>query len=547
MKNIIKGILGHCSFAAALYGMILCIGCSKVLDKKVLNNIQDQAVWKDTVLMQAYMNNLYLDIPAWNTSLAGYTDESRNGGPVTNGTISPDNTLWYWPYNSIRKCNSMLANLNAAAGSEALKGRFEGEARFIRAWQYFEMIRRFGGVPLITEPQALTDSIFSPRDKTSTCVKFIVDELTQAAALLPAVEAASNVGRVSKEAALSLKARVLMDYASPRFNPAADPARWKAAYEACKEALTQLDQDGYGLLTPYKDIFLKEMNKEVIFAIRFNNPGRTQGRDAAVRPISQSVNATGADQPSQELVNAYPTAMGTDANAGLSYQDQWAGRDQRFYATIVYNGANYFGTQIWTYANGTIDGYGAPNGTSTGYYSRKGVDTTLTAPQGGSSGTDFIAIRYADILMLKAEAANELGKTQEAYTVLESIRARAGIAPGTDQLYGLQPGMNQLAMRKRIWKERFVEFAFEQIRFWDLLRWDQLGPVLNGKVRHGLLLTKIAGEPSRFHESLEEVDHQALIIQNNSMFYPLQRSELQNNPNLEQTKGWENGSFDPLQ
>jgi starch-binding outer membrane protein, SusD/RagB family len=107
--------------------------------------------------------------------------------------------------------------------------------------------------------------------------------------------------------------------------------------------------------------------------------------------------------------------------------------------------------------------------------------------------------------------------------------------------------MTQSQMRSRIQKERFVEFAFEQIRFWDLLRWNLLAPILNCKVRHGLLLTKISDNPITFKDSLVAIDFQPLVIQTNSPVYPIQRSELQVNPNIIQTLGWENGTFDPLQ
>ncbi len=527
--------------------------CKKVTNKEDLNNIQDNLVWKDTVLMTAFANNLYLDVPyTWNLSLDTYTEETNGGAPVTNGTVTPDNTLYYWPYTPIRNINTMIQQLPTAAGSTGFKNRLTGESKFLRAIQYFEMVRRYGGVPIISVPQALTDDIFVSRNKTSDCFTFILKDLDDAISLLPSVSTGANIGRASKEAAMALKVRVLMDWASPRFNPANDKTRWQTAYDAGTAALAQLNTSGYGLLDNYSSIWLNEMNKEVIFAIRFENPGRTQSRDATVRPISISVNYTGGSEPTQELADAYPMKDGADVNTSLTYQQRFLNRDDRFYSTIVYNGETYFGRTQYTYVNSGIDGYRAVSGTYTGYYCKKAVDTALTAAQAGTSGVDFVAIRYADILMLTAEAANELGNTAPAYAAIEQLRARAKITPGPGNLYGLTPGMDQATMRARIQKERLVEFAFEEIRFFDLLRWNLLAPTLNGKVRHGLKL--INPNPSQpvtpstvFQETLDPVDLQPLIIQTNSNFYPIQRPIILNNSKIMQNLGWENGTFDPLQ
>ncbi|SDD64778.1 RagB/SusD family nutrient uptake outer membrane protein [Pedobacter soli] len=532
--------------------LVMAWSCKKITEKNDINNIQDALVWQDTVLITAFANNLYLDVPSWDLSLTGYTDESRNGSPVINGTVTPDASISYWPYTAIRKINLMIRQLPTAAGSAGLKNRFTGEAKFLRAYQYFQMVRRHGGVPIITVPQELTDDIFVSRNKTSECISFMVKDLDEAIALLPSVTPGSNVGRASKEAALALKARILVDWASPRYNPNNDAARWQAAYTACNEALTKLNASGYGLFDSYGGLFLSEMNKEVIFAIRFANPGRTQGRDATVRPISVSVNSTGGNQPSQEMADAYPMKDGSDVNPALSYQQRFSNRDDRFYATIVYNGATYFGRKQWTYVNSGIDGYRDVNGTYTGYYCKKAVDTTLTAAQAGTSGTDFIAIRYADILLLTAEAANETGNAAVAYDALTKIRARAKILPGINNLYGLAPAMSQGDLRSRIQKERQVELAFEQIRFFDLLRWNTLSSTLNGKTRKALkLINPTPAVPptsaTLFTESLDPIDLQPIVIQSNSLFYPIPRSIIQNNPKILQNAGWENGTFDPLQ
>ncbi|RPD41101.1 RagB/SusD family nutrient uptake outer membrane protein [Chitinophaga barathri] len=534
--------------------------CSSVLDKKDLGAITDQTVWTDPQLMTAYVNNIYTDVPNWNADLSGWADESHERTAVNNGTMSADNNpLWYWPYANIRKINSFLENTadNPALGA-ALKARLTGEVKFIRAFQYFEMVKRFGGVPIVTTAQTLEDDLNVPRNKTSECIAFIIKDLDEAAAVLPKDYSGSaanpgtygqaDKGRATKGAAMALKGRVLLYYASPQFNPGNLADRWEQAYQANKAAADTLAKYGIGLYEDYRNLFLDEMNKEVVFAIRFNAPGRTQNRDACVRPISVSLNCTGKNKPTQELVDAYPLANGKDPDAATPKQQLWANRDARFRGTIVYNGDQFFSRPQWTYKNSGIDAFGASNGTATGYYSRKGINENLTASEATASGTDFIEMRYAEVLMNLAEAANETGRTAEAYDVLKLLRQRAKIEAGADGLYGLDAAMGVPAMRTRLQKERFVEFAFEQKRFWDLRRWRMLHTQLNGKRRHGLAGTKTNDAPLTFTYEIVDVDLAGDIVFNQNIYFaPMNRTEIRNNPKLLQTLGWEDGTFDPLQ
>lgn len=522
-------------------------GCNRILDKTDLGSINESLTWTDPATANAYVSNLYTSIPNWNAGESGYSDESDGRNALNNGAWSPDNNpLWFWPYDAIRNVNVFFKNITASTISADLKQRLSGESHFIRAYLYFEMVKRFGGVPIITEPQSITDNIFVKRSKTSETYTFILKELDDAIAQLPSVQ--DEKGRVTKGAAMAFKGRVLLFRASPQFNPGNDRQRWQEAYDANLAARQELEKNGAGLYADFSNLFLEEMNKEVVFAVRFLNPGRTQSRDAAVRPISVSVNATGANHPTEELVEAFPLDNGADWKPGAGTADQWLHRDARFYATIVYNGASYFKRTQWTYENSGIDAYGATNGSHTGYYNRKAINQELTAAEANNSGTDYIDIRFAEVLMNEAEAANELGNTTRAYEVLKMIRQRAQIQAGINGLYGLTAGMSVAAMRSRLQQERFVEFAFEQKRYWDLRRWKLAGTVLNGVRRHGLAGSKLTDNPLTFKYQQVDLDLQGdLVFKDYMYFAPISRSELQNNPNLEQTKGWENGTFDPLQ
>jgi hypothetical protein len=307
---------------------------------------------------------------------------------------------------------------------------------------------------------------------------------------------------------------------------------------------------------------MNELNIEDIFVSRHNNPENPDQHQAGMRPLSESYNWAGMSQPTEEMVEAFPMANGlpiTDPSSGYDQTHYWLNRDPRFYQTIVYNGAPYGlsgkADRIqWTYKGSTEnggpgDGYLADFGTSTGYYCRKGIDTTITEPLAWNAGTDWVEIRYAEVLLNWAEAANEIGQQAQGYTAISAIRNRAGITPGGGNMYGLAAGMNQSTMRQAIMDERRIELCFENKRFWDLRRWRLLS-LLDGNRRHALETDiNVPGDVTQGFTSKVQVADvlQALSMPANYYFLPILRTELRNNPKLEQTSGWENGTFDPLQ
>jgi starch-binding outer membrane protein, SusD/RagB family len=149
--------------------------CKKVLEKEDLTAIQDQAVWKDPKLLTSFVNNMYVSLPAWQTVLSDYTDESYGRNVSIDGTLTPDNypassPLWYWPYNGIRSMNLFFQNMaNNNSIPDDLKKRLSGEVYFLRAFQYFEMVKRYGGVPIVTTPHLITEDIYVPRNTTTEC------------------------------------------------------------------------------------------------------------------------------------------------------------------------------------------------------------------------------------------------------------------------------------------------------------------------------------------------------------------------------------------
>lgn len=317
------------------------------------------------------------------------------------------------------------------------------------------------------------------------------------------------------------------------------------------------------------------MNKEVIFVTRYERPIKTHNWAAATRPLDVSQNATGANWPILEMINSFPMKDGKsiDDPASVYTYDNgyyWKDRDPRFQATIAYNGCLWELQPIGTgRIQWTFSGAESNNPTRTGFYTRKAVDISQNATEASLGDTDWIEIRFAEVLLNFAEAANKTGRIEEAYDALKKIRDRAKIEPGVDEMYGLKQGMNMSEMHNAILLERKIELAYESKRYWDLRRNRLFETLLNGTRRHGvditrtvsqsewnLLLNKSSSEvieelnnnyTNYFVHTEKEMDTQFDIDwKENYYFFAIPSDHLQLNSNLEQTKGWPGGTFDPL-
>jgi len=558
--------------------------CTKVLDKPDLDAIPEGKVWTDINLATAFLNRLYMDaMPVWarnssspeaiNASNASSeSDESGGADDMMYGQMTI-NSVDIWHYETLRSINLLLKRVPAAPFTQADKNNLIGQALFLRAWLYWQMVSLYGGVPLILEPQELDGDLNVPRSKTSECIARITKDLDDAAPLLPNTWSDAEVGRITKGAAMALKGRVLLHYASEQFSPAQNAERWLQALQANKAALDTLVKSGKALMPDFGSLWFVEgnANTEAVMITRFNNPGRTHSRDAAVRPLDEASNYTGGDQPTLDLVNAFPMKNGLPISApgsGYNAQAYWLNRDPRFAATIAWNGVLWqlsgkSGRIQWNFAGSLSSG-----STATGFYCRKAVNETYKRAETEISGTDWIEIRLAEVMMNYAEAANETGNTAAAYEVLKAIRKRAGIDAGTNDLYGLTSGLDKSGMRTAILLERRLEFAFEGKRGKDLRRRRLYGQ-LNGTKRKGLriTLTGFGGDKNAFYtayaagsvnlntqynqyfnEQVIDVDLLNVInFRDNYYFAAIPRKHLEKNPKLQQTNGWDGGAFDPLQ
>lgn len=582
MKNSRK--INH-KITAIFVFILLLSSCSKVLnDVEDLERYPAKGTFEDPITANAFLYNLYSrTLSGWPVNQGNYADESK--GIVAEGWITTDNsTMKFWPYQSIRNINIFLQEMSNSSLSKDQKDPMIGQAKFLRAFLYFKMVYHHGGVPIIEVPQDINDDLKVKRNSTAECFDFIEKDLKEAELVLPNKYIGGDRGKIDKAIVKSFLGRVLMFKASPQFNPSNpyNNSFWQNAYTANKDAITFLDQNGYGLLEDFSKLFETKGHKENILSVVYVNPAKTNGRaEDAVRPLSESKNATGGDEPTWGMSLAFPMKDGKmpgDPNSKYSFdlQTYWKDRDPRFDATLVWNASIYElsgikGRRQYTMGGiaKSMDAFGltlqGENYSRTGLYTKKGIMEELPSTQVTLNDVDWPEIRYAEVLLNLAEAANETGKPAEAIAAIKEIRKRAGIENGIDNMYGLKSGMSRDEIRTAILNEKYVEFMFEGKRFWDLRRHRLLGK-LNGMHKYGIMATKVNGRlqneittediakanrfellPENFtYEVVELITNgpKAMVMPDTYYFFPIQLSNINQNPNLEQNVGW-GGNFDP--
>ncbi len=302
MKSLKKSIIAVTFMMAGL----LTSNCSKILDKNNLSAIQADDVWNNLELAKGYINGIYAALmPGMPIQAGSFSDEAGGinylgsfDNPYGYGTATI-NTTNIWNYDIIRNINFMLEKIDAGTIAPDEKDKLKGQAYFWRAWAYWRMVESYGGVPLVLEVQQMDDleKLNVKRNKTSECISQIIKDLDLAMDLLPDTWDGSNVGRIDRCATLAFKARILLFYASPQFNPTNLKSRWQDAYNASKEAIEFCEKNGKGLYESFSGIWTDELNKEVIMVKQYSDPGSTYSVGCA-RPILWSANCTGWDQPS---------------------------------------------------------------------------------------------------------------------------------------------------------------------------------------------------------------------------------------------------------
>lgn len=533
---------------------ILTATCTKVntyLDKAESGGLTEDEVFSNYVYASGFLSDIYNTalLSNWSPLVYGFNfsticdeahashaDTQGYGQAFKNGTLSPTlnpNDMWALCYANLRKINMFLENIDQvpvdpeqANVQEAGKARMKGEALFLRAYVYMELLRRYGGVPIISKTLKASDDLNIPRNTYAETVDFIVADCDKAAAALPPAYDAANKGRATQGAALMLRSRVLLYAASLLNNPSNDKGKWTAAANAA-EAVMNLGL--YTLDNNYKLLFHGRTSTETILQSNVNFTDWLQ------RNLPPSLKGYGNIHPSQNLVDEYEMKDGTkfDWNNPAEAANPYANRDPRMAMSIIYNTRTWAGTStIYTYVgSGTADALAfGNNSTRTGYYLAKTVDEsgTLTAPANYGSHYE-IFMRYAETLLNYAEAKNEELDVpdQSVYDAINAIRARNGVA-----MPPLPPGLGKDAMRDRIRHERMIELAFENHRFWDIRRW-KIAPDVLTKL-YGMKITK-SGAAYVYQKFLVE---DRIFDPAKNYLYPIPQTEINKDKALVQNAGY---------
>ena len=546
-------------FAVLAIAALYATACdeSGFLDMTPTDRVSAKTIWENTQNAEYSINYLYTyiwDLNSQPTSVGltesltdemKYTSYNYNAlcyipSEVSYGSSNltysyVDSYLGYWGtlYGAIRETNEAISYLHQFGQmSDADKARLEGELRFMRGFLYFELVKRYKDV-IIYDEDLSAISKDKPLDTEKNAWDFIQADLEYAAANLPAPSSAN--GRINAGMAWALISRAML---------------YAERYDAVIAAADNVASLGYSLEASYADAVTKtlaEGNKEAILQYTFNyekgithsfNFYYTPGGDYTV--IDSKGGGYGV--PTQEMVESYELTAGGfpdwkpwHSESGTKEVPPYADLEPRFQATVLYNGSQWKGRTIEPYVGGT-DGWAEwktekePKGrTVTGYYLRKLVDESFNVNTSASS-QPFTFLRYAEVLLNKAEACYRMNDTDGANAAVAAIRARVGLP------YKAKSGSE---LWDAIRQERKVELAYEGLRYWDLRRWkdsskDYPEGLCNYK-QHGL---KIVKNGDSFVYSYVTIDDKDRNFPERLYRFPLPASELNSNSAVEQYAEW---------
>lgn len=562
MKKIVYSIL--CSV------LLLATSCTDFMDDiKPTNSITDEGIWETESSAMLFMSQVYRDLDGPYYSVNGFNDHAMDilftddciqiGETASNkwnlfdfNASSAPLDRWSNRYTSIRRANIALQKIPESPLAEDVKTRLMGDAYFLRAMFYLELFRWYGAAILIDKPlDRNTDDIFLARSTPEETLQFIISDFQNAANRLPVTVADEELGRATKGAALGMMAVTYLYAAgvvdAKYYQNAAETARILVSGDL--QGTYSLYQDGFA------NMFLEENehNCEVIFDIQFAYPYRWSSAQTVLAPPQPGTPAEygwSKDHPTASLADEFEMADGVpfDWNNPEHAAAPYENREERFYATLHYDGKPWKGQILYTAQNTptNLNLRENPNGmysvdkpscTKTGYYIGKYMNENVLCGydnrgRGVGGGHNFIVLRYAEILLTLAEAENEVnGPTTEVYEAINAIRSRVGLP-------GLPTGLSKDEMRTRIRHERRVELALECKRWFDIQRWKIAEDVLNEDA-YGCLVTYVEqpdGTIGRTYERVFVCDK--TFTTPRDYLLPIPQSARDKNPNLDQNPMW---------
>lgn len=531
---------------------ILVSACNKVLDVSPTDKYSEETAWKNEVTLDLYAAGFYAALrdnsEIGGTNLSdGYSDilkysTNSQAQSAHNRVLLQDNfitsasgQLSAWGnYGRIRRLNEFLFEVDSKAAH--LNQNFiairKAEIRFIRAFLYYKMIRAHGGIVLRTAENGLDSE--KEKDKARSTEEeswnFVITEFEAVAEILPLEWDNVNLGRLTKGAAYGFMARCAL-YAK----------KYDKAIEAGLKVVALADQGKYALQSSYASIFNTKFNKELLLAVYYKKPDYKHTFDSWFAPSGDIAGSGGLAGPTEELVSQYDVKVDDvyipfDWANPIHAENPYANREPRFYASVLYNGAPWKGRALETYVNGK-DGflvYNSSNSTSTtvtGYYFKKFLDENNMFFNTDGSDRYWVEMRYAEILLILAEAYAEspTSNLNQALVYLNKVRARAELPE--------KGAANKTEFMTALRKERMIELAFEGHRYWDLRRWRLAQTVINGQSATGIKITKASSGKLTY----ERVDVDAgakRFFPEKYYLIPIPEEELSNNVKAIQNPLW---------
>jgi len=562
-----------------------------VLDIEPTNIITEEAVKDDPALVNAYLSKVYNNMwfQSGRKSGKGYGGDNTERNEAYLGVVGGELTVfaawqepwqaavriinengahsymeyWSYGYNNIRSANEILQILEEATFDEELIKQKSAEARWLRAFMYFDLVKRYGGVPLITEPQSIDqpiEELYVSRNTEKEIYDFIADEMDELVDILPD-NYPGEFGRPTKWAAYALKSRAMLyagsiaKYGTVQLDgilgiPAAEAgAYYGRAYDAAMQIINNsphaLYQGNADPVANYGELFIKDGNSEIIFAEVYDlSLLKTHSWNCVSVPDEFATLGASNHRLYLESFEKYEYRDGSsgkldwtklNGNTKFDLDNLVLNKDPRFLATAFYPEMSWQGSTVYFHSKtvGTIPpGSDWPSAarsrdrTGTGFLVRKRVNEAIRLPQVSEDETDWIVFRTGEMYLNAAEAAFETGDPDEAKRLINVIRDRAGM-----------PEKETLTIED-VRNERFVELYIEEHRYWDIRRWRIAVQELNGKGFHGVEWVYYINE-DKYTLKLKDGDFsQIRTFSERNYYLPVGLDRIADNPNLIENPGY---------
>lgn len=534
--------------ATALLFVGFTSSCSDFLDRYPLDELSDSSFWKTENDAMMAVTDIYGCLPTWDQDEDINSDNAVHGikwaaGNISKGVYDPMDQSWAGSYTPIRQCNLVLEKVKDIEMSDESRKKIEGQAYFFRAFVYFNLIRSFGDVPYIDKPLNLTDVEDITRTPREEVYAKVMADFDKAIEYLPEEWDAANTPRVTKGAALAMKARAALYYNN-----------WQVAADASKAVMDLGKYELYdaGNTGKYQELFWEKSDgcDENILYVQFNYPDKTH---YLIGWECFPTLGWGGMNPTQSLVDAFEDKDGAPISKSTIYneKDPFKNRDPRLEVNVLHDGEEMYGVTIKvkplkSSGKTGIEQHG--DATATGYYQQKWLDPSIDPQsEGWNMSKDWVVIRYAEVLLTYAEAMNELHPlSAESFDAVNQVRRRVGM-PDLQNTDPSKPTYcaTQDELRKRIQNEWRVEFALEGgKRMWDIRRWGIAKEVLNAPFL-GLKMKPVEGvvdgKPAIVDYILYEGENIKLAgshYEDHNYLLPVPQTEIDLNPKLTQNPGY---------